>query len=280
MEILNEPRKLFSKESVNSKIEKVTIRELKILEQYSKAFKKSIQQYNTPKSICGYIVSAIGPIVAQSVPFKAKMSQIESLVKNLNDPDFLVKEVEKCMEIIQAQRSHYLKEHDLEFRTKKQKENYMTDWVAKYEISDLMQIFSSDIENLFFLRYVGFEFPELVKDVKHEEKRRIIEEEKFKGNRFIIETFGNSRKLQTLDQWIYERKAKNIKDCNKPLVFIADLLGHFVTFVACKIKRENGTDESTVFLLNSVKENHMEVQEVVFTICQLAFPEDIFASGV
>jgi len=279
MEISHEDRILFSKESTNTRIERVIVRELKILDQYSKAYKKSIKEHNTPKSICGYIVSAVGPLIAQAIPYKAKMSQVESLVKSLNEPTVMIQEVEKCMEIIQAQRSHYLQQNANDFKTKKSRDSYITDWVAKYEISDLMQIFGSDYENLFFLRYVGFEFPELVKDVKHEEKRRIVEEERFKGDRFIIESFHKTRKLQSLEQWIYEGKGKRLRDSNKPLVFIADLLGHFVTFFACKIKRENGVEESTLFLLNSVSENHMKVQEVVFTICQLAFPEDIFVSN-
>jgi len=170
-----------------------------------------------------------------------------------------------------------MKENSQHFIYKKDKSAYTTDWVAKYEISDLMQIFHPDLENLVFLRYVGYEFPNLVKDVKHEERKRLEQEEtKFKGNRFIIESFCGKRKLQTIDQWIYEGNLKTLNARDKPIVFIADLLGHYVTFVACKVFRENGKLEDTLFLLNSLKENHAGPihQEVIFQICQLAFPKE------
>ena len=40
------------------------------------------------------------------------------------------------------------------------------------------------LENLFFFRYVGLDFPEIVSQCKHEEKERLNEEIPFKGDKF------------------------------------------------------------------------------------------------
>ncbi len=275
METIRDSPSLFSHESKNVKVTGVIVREIKVLDQYGKAFKQSIKEYSTTKSICGFMVAAVAPIVARSLCYTATIPEVEVLLKKLHDSSLLKSEVEKYMEVVQGQRREYMKENPHDFIYKKDQSAYITDWVAKYEISDVMQIFNPDIENLVFLRYVGYEFPNLVKDVKHEEKKRLEKEEvKFKGQRFIIESFSEKRKLQTIDQWIYEGTLKTLNARDKPIVFIADLLGHYVTFVACKVFKENGQLEDTLFLLNSLKENHAGPihQEVIFQICQLAFP--------
>ena len=254
------------------KISGVTVRELKMLNQYSKFLKKTIYDYKSSKSICGYMVSVAGPILAQSASFMMQPSQIDAVIKKLKDPNVIVPELEKCMEIIQGQRQQYVRNHFGDFRTKKDRDRYITDWVAKYEISDLMQIIAPHVENLFFIRYVGFEFPHLVRELQHEEKKRIKEEEVFKGNRFIIESFCGGRKLQTLEEWLVEGRVKMLNEYDKPLVFIGDLLGHYVTFLACKVLKEDGTLEDTVFLINSVYENHISRHETIFALCQLVFP--------
>jgi len=277
MDIIRNSPYLFSHESKNVKVTGVMVREIKVLDQYGKAFKQSIKEFNTTKSICGFMVSAVAPIVAGSFCYTATIPEVEGWLKQLHDPSLLKFEVEKCMEVVQGQRQEYMKENAQDFIYKKDKSAYITDWVAKYEISDLMQIFHPDLENLVFLRYVGYEFPNLVKDVKHEEKKRLEREEvKFKGQRFIIESFSGKRKLQTIDQWIYDGTLKTLNARDKPIVFIADLLGHYVTFVACKVFREDGQLEDTLILLNSLKENHAGPihQEVIFQICQLAFPKE------
>ena len=276
MEFKSQTRVLFSTETVNIKIANVVVREVKVLNQLGKCFQKSIKEFNTPKQICGFIVSALGPLIAQNTSYVTHVTDIENMLKSLNDPSVVIPEVEKCMEILQSQRTQYIQEHPQEFKTKKAKEKYLTDWLAKYEIGDLMQISASHVANLFFVRYVSFQFPDLVKDVKHEEKNRLKDEEKFRKERFVIESAFGTRKLQTLDDWAYEGCGKLSKSFDKPLVFIGDLMGHYVTFLACKLLREDGTLEDTLFLLNSLKDNHISYQEIIFSICQLAFPESVF----
>ncbi len=279
MENINSQLCIFGHETLCTNILNLCVREIKTSDQYGKPFKKSIKDFQTSDSICGYVASAIAPFLGETTPFQTNPSELELLLNQLNDLSLLVPEVEKCMEIIQAQRQQYITENPHEFKTKKDKEKYMKDWVANYEISDLLQIFPPLNDNVFFLRHVSFQYPNLVKDVKHEEKRRLVEEEQFQDQKFIIESFSKVRKLQTIDQWIYEEKAKKLIESNKSLVFVTDLLGHFVTILACGMKKEDGKIEKTLLLINSVEENylkHSRCQEALFTIAQLVFPEEIF----
>jgi hypothetical protein len=150
----------------------------------------------------------------------------------------------------------------------------MSDWVATYEISDVMKVVGKDTNNLFFQRICSFEFPDLIKDVKHEELRRLKEEEPFKGHMFLIEKFGPKHKLMTLSEWTGENHTTDLPAKDKPLVFIGDLKGHFVTFMACKVLNDDGSLESTLLIFNSIDLNYLHCSEVLFTMTNLCFQDD------
>jgi hypothetical protein len=271
-------KKIFTHEAANIKIGDVRVREIKILDQYGKHYANSVKRFQTSKSICGYVVSAIAPLLAEWTSYMMQVKDLNEIFKTLNDPKFIVPQVEGAMEIIQGQRAEYLLKYGHEFKNKREQNAYMTDWVATYEISDVFQITAPKLRNLFFLRYCSFEFPDLLKDVKHEELRRLKEEEPFKGQRFIMESFFEKRKLNTIDQWTIQNHRKQMQERDKALVFAGDLKGHFVTFVACKVLLEDGNIEDTLFLINSVDQNYLSYQEAIFTLCQLTFPESVFNS--
>lgn len=149
----------------------------------------------------------------------------------------------------------------------------MTDWVANYEISDVSQILGVAQSNIYFFRYNSFEFPELVKEVKHEEKKRLKEEEPFKGKRFIMESFSNNRKLETVENFMIKNHPKELSKFDRPMVFICDLKGHYLTCLAFRLIRDDGTHEDTLLMINSTSTNYINRQEVLFTLAQIAFPE-------
>jgi len=190
----------------------------------------------------------------------------------------MIPKVENNMRIVQQQRARYIEQNPDEFNHEEEKTAYIKDYVAKYEISDLMQILGSDLENLVFLRHVGYEFPELVADLKHEEKKRLESEElNFKGEKLIIESFYQEKKLQTLQEWGASNILKGLRTKNKPLVLIGDLLGHYVVFVACRVTRRKDqlfSEEDTLFLLNSDRDDYISFEDIISEINKLAFPQE------
>lgn len=119
------------------------------------------------------------------------------------------------------------------------------------------------LENLFFFRYVGLDFPEIVSQCKHEEKERLNEEIPFKGNKFFIETFFPERRLENLKEWKEKRKCENDRK-QKILVFIGDVLGHFVTFFC------NCDEKSRVILLDTTESKYLdsEVTSQIFKLIE------------
>jgi len=254
--------KIFKHEKVNLKVGNIIVREIKILDQYGPHYAQSIAKYKTPSSICGYVVCAVAPLVSEWANYMiCQPEDVDKMIENLRDPKVMIPKVEEAMEIIQAQRTLYVEEYGDEFANPKERDFYIKDWVANYEISDLLQITSPNLKNLFFLRYCAFSFPEEVKKVKHEELRRLKEEEAFKGNRFIVESFYNERRLQTVDDWIREGHMEKLAATDKPLVFVGDLAGHFVTFVLCKVLKEDGTLEDNLLMINSTQTNYLNREE-------------------
>lgn len=61
----------------------------------------------------------------------------------------------------------------------------MKDWVANFEISDYLR--EKKFENIYFIRNVSWDHPELMDNIKYEEKDRIQEEIPFKGEIFFID---------------------------------------------------------------------------------------------
>ena len=93
-------KKLFRRESYNTKIAGVVVREVKILDQYSDFYEKSISKYKAPKSICGYVVSAVAPLLGEWAPYLSTKKDLDEMFDLLNDPSIMVPKVEEAMEMI------------------------------------------------------------------------------------------------------------------------------------------------------------------------------------
>jgi len=84
------------------------------------------------------------------------------------------------------------------------------------------------------------------------------DEQAFKNDRFIIETIHGERKFLSEKDFIKEGNTIKLTSSDKALVFVGDLAGHFVTFVICKVLKNNGDLEDNALLLNSTKGDYLE----------------------
>lgn len=157
--------------SNNSNIAGV-IREVKIIDQWSPAFKSIIKQYNAPSAICGYVAPAIAAL-AHTFPCTMTEAQVLSMQRFLSTPRAVLPLVTELMDYVCRDRADYISRYPQEFgggggcagkagtssptAAKKTnngsssssngsggvnpalKDHYMSNWVANYEISDFIR---------------------------------------------------------------------------------------------------------------------------------------------
>lgn len=93
-------QKIFKTETKNMKVANVVIREVKILDQYGPEYDDIIEKNKTPKSICGYIVCAVAPLLSELTSYMMTRDDINGLIEIFNDPNVMVPKVEEIMEMI------------------------------------------------------------------------------------------------------------------------------------------------------------------------------------
>lgn len=99
------------------------------------------------------------------------------------------------MHNIQEDRKRYVSHHASEFKNKREKDGYIMDWVANYEISDMMSCSPSEIRGkLHFVRHIERD------TVRHEEERRLVEEIPFRGVQFFIESYLSEEEIGKEEQ--------------------------------------------------------------------------------
>jgi hypothetical protein len=231
--------------------------EVKLFNQFSSEFTALMQKYNTSNSICGYLAPVISQYLCENL---TEIDLLPEIIEELNRPEVLFPLTEKSMEFIQTSRQKYIDCHP-ELFEENEKKNYIKDWVANYEISDyVLNLNDKSLTNLFFFRYVGWDFPLEAEKTTHEEKERLNEELPFKGNKFFMESFYERRELHTIENW-----KKSIKPLllttEDFLVFIADLKGHFVSFVYIVSRKR-------LILLDTTKASYLN-SEVVGKLAEL-----------
>ena len=206
--------------------------EVKLFDQFSSAFLPLIEANNTTSSLCGYLAPIIALYICSQM--SKNLDNFTEIIADLNKAEVILPLVDTSMGFIRECRQKYVDTHKNDFKDEKEQRNYLRDWVANYEISDFLQekTKGKQFDNVFFLRYVAWGFPEEASRCTHEEKIRIQEELKFKGEKFFIESFCPIRKLESLIEWKRENREKE-----EFLVFVGDLKGHFVTFVYFRRKK-------------------------------------------
>ena len=266
-----EVEKLIYYESSNYKLNDIIVREIKIIDQYSHCFKEMIDKYRTSFSICGYFVTALICFISDYCSNIMETTTLEEIILLLNDSEFVQQTLEEPMKFINSQRNQYTKNFPEEFKTEGEVKKYFKDLVANYEISDYLKQKCSQIENVIFFRQNSYNFPNEILKMKHEELKRLKEEKIFKEEKFIIETFGSNSRLMFLKEFEKENIFKKLILTEKALVFVADLLGHFVIIMVCSL-RNNGKNEKNIILLNSIRANYIKIKKAeIATIASYTF---------
>ena len=252
-----EVEKIFLTESCNYKLfGDIIVREVKTVDQYIDYFSKIIKRYYTATSICGYFVSAISPLLADRTTNLMDIEKINTILLDLNVKELVEPHLEQAMKTIYNQRAKYISEFAHEFSTPKEKNKYLKDWIANYEISDVMREQCFQRENLFFFRQNPFNFPKEVQKIKHEELKRLKDIEHLKEEEFIIEKFCVKNGLIAINQFKQENYFKTLIKNDKSMILICDLVGHFVCFVVCFVFY-NDTIEKNIILVNSTENNYI-----------------------
>ena len=230
--------------------------EVKLFDQFSVAFLPLIEANNATSSLCGYLA----PIVALYIcsHLSKNLENFTEIIANLNKADVILPLVDTSMGFIRECRQKYVDTHQSDFKNEKEQRDYLRDYVANYEISDFLQHTTKEkpFENVFFIRYVAWGFPEEASSCTHEEQNRIQEELKFLEEDFIMESFCPKREVESLFEWKKINREK--EEC---LVFVGDLKGHFVTFVYFRRKK-------TLVLMDTTNNTYLKSQ-VVKTLANL-----------
>jgi hypothetical protein len=228
--------KLFSLENHTIKYKENTFfREILIYDQWSSDFFELIKQYQTPSAICGYLAISLSYFISEH-PHKT-VKEIEKLTLDISkSKEEILKRVEKVMKFIHNDRSNYIKKFKQDFKSQKEITTYMQDWVANYEISDFMK--KNQNKEIFFIRNIERD----LNSIKHEEFKRVSEEENFRDELFFIEEcVGNQFK-----------KPKEWKVPEGSPVFISDLGGHFGVVLRYETEKEEG-----LVLINTMKSSYV-----------------------
>lgn len=180
----------------------------------------------------------------------------------LPDGIALKPELADVMAHIRASRERWIAEHAADFPSDRSRRDYLTAWVANYEISDYLACQTpEDVDGVVFLRFN--QWPERGSATHEEAARLHVEEARFGGGQgdkadtmthagadpdtcsmFVVEDFGADRwtspdcthgdaperpVLRTPAEWKDARHARG--QLRHPKVFVLDLNGHFCVAV-------------------------------------------------
>eukprot|EP00746_Dinoflagellata_sp_MGD_P027350 gnl/MRDRNA2_/MRDRNA2_164566_c0_seq1.p1 gnl/MRDRNA2_/MRDRNA2_164566_c0~~gnl/MRDRNA2_/MRDRNA2_164566_c0_seq1.p1 ORF type:complete len:323 (-),score=65.81 gnl/MRDRNA2_/MRDRNA2_164566_c0_seq1:107-1075(-) len=218
------------------------ILQVNTIDQFAESFLPLIDAFKAPSASCGYFSIANALLVAENIKDRSmSVNELQSFIDStLRNVKCVTARVEDAMCFIQDSRKSYIQNHQKDFPSYDEQEEYMRAWVANYEISDYLQK-SNAPQNSYFFRYN--QWPE--RDAAtHEERDRIEEEREFgsdalgnKGSvplmegatRFILERFQPQRMLQRPEAWLSEHENEvSFTAPVLPCIFIVDVNGHFL----------------------------------------------------
>jgi hypothetical protein len=268
----NTGQKSFVCESNSTKVFPGYLREIKIVDQYG-TFENLIQKYSTPGSLCGYLSLAVARIMVENAGmliYESDSEEIDSLVTNcLRNSKYISLQLEEEIKHLQTLRSNYINNHPADF-TPKERQNYMKDWVAGYEISERIRNFSkSEKCDILFLRHLQKSIaPDI--PVRHEEAEHLAEEEVFLPNPFLIQ-----HGQQYYDPKEFLSKIKQWKtDPQFSPIFILCLIGHYVVAKPMMLKKSaNSVPIPTLLLFNTVMETRYDDTPMARALFDLWFLE-------
>jgi len=264
--------------------------------QFSQHWAPLIREFSSPSSICGYMVMANVLALQRLLPRGGLWSQtqLRQLLQGLRDPAELEPSLREAMRFVAVSRSEWITKHAADFRTDAASKNYLSAWVANYEISDFFQIVAArgglNGAPVHFVRYN--QWPQH-SAATHEERARLAEEERFGGSvdsagrviykesdaTFLVEGFTPERCLQTPEMFL-KNFAADRKPPLAPAVFVADLNGHFVTCVAVHLESTQGEVKPALIVINTTGTSYLDNPTCAFTFDLVYPPEASDASAV
>jgi hypothetical protein len=253
-----------------SKNGKGEIWEMRIVDQWQDALHPMIEKYKLPSALCGVMTTSIAPTLASFESEVMSSGEVFDMVMKLRNLESFQSALENAGEYYHQDRVEYLKRYASEFETEDEKNHYLNDWIANYEISDFMRLKMKD-PKVHFIRRIE------KGTVKHEELRRVAEEKPFREYEFFVELFVTEeekspeelqRRLVTASEW-RELRRSGVHNGN---TFIFDTLGHFVLLKALYFRKaENEEPIPVLALLNTSKGLQIHKKKVMKEIFQMIF---------
>jgi len=281
------------------------VHQLNLFDQFHSSFNEMILEHATPSAICGYIACALArqlnlrlrPADGSCAAF-SQLTNLDALVEELRDGEALKPELRAAMIHIHDSRERWIEAHADQFPDESTRREYLSAWVANYEISDYLRSQpAADVDGVVFLRFN--QWPERASATHEEAARLAVEEARFGGSAdgdkadvtrqtdasdnysmFVVEDFGADANdiegpaLRTPAEWLGARVSDDGRR-RRPKVFVLDLNGHFCVAVPhAKGKKVPGGLECCLTLLNTTDGSYLGgsgglVSSVAF---DLAFP--------
>ena len=287
------------------------LNQLNLFDQFHPTFNGLVEEHCAPSAICGYVSCALAKqlavrLAAGEASGEERVLTAEALAvaEALRDGEALKPELRAAMAHVRAHRERWIGTHPSDFPDERSRHEYLSAWVANYEISDYLASLPA-VDGVVFLRFN--QWPERG-NARHEEAVRLVAEEaRFGGqaqgdkadtarcaggadeesdySMFIVEDFGADAAaggvpgagggpvLRTPAEWLCARAASGRP--HRPRVFVLDLNGHFCVAVPHSTPRKvPGGEECCLTLLNTTQASYLGgagglIASVAF---DLAFP--------
>lgn len=263
--------------------------QLNLFDQFHAVFTDIIKEHSAPSAICGYISCALAKQLALRLAGNphgyTRTTHALAAAEALRDGNALKPELADVMAHVRASRERWIANHAAEFPDERSRREYLTAWVANYEISDYLRAQTAEhVDGVSFLRYNQWPEREVA---THEEAARLeVEESRFGGHQgdkadtrtysgldpcafsmFVVEDFGPDAEvrdgasaegpvLRTPAEWMHARKVREQQ--RLPKVFVLDLNGHFCVAVPHGEPKElPGGWDCALLLLNTTQASYL-----------------------
>lgn len=273
----NRPRRSVDRGGTHAQLEQNggQLLQINTFSQFHKLFHLSIRQFQAPQAICGY-VSMASAVACNAMLSKlpgrrvSSVKQLHQLEAALRDAPSLLPGIRESMNFVFQSRKRYIDSHGDKFRSERSRREYLSAWVANFEISDFFRDQQRrgvvDLKGVMFLR---FNQASELGAATHEERQRIIEEEvKFGSAKrkacdkatdftpgdvvFLAETFSPKWSLNTPEHYAATANAKESEVVAPASVFVLDLNGHFCIAVPARID-----GKQLLVLFNTTSANYL-----------------------
>ncbi|CAD8064463.1 unnamed protein product [Paramecium primaurelia] len=240
-QFLNQFKDIINVNDIIQKDENTAIGQIYLYNQFSDEFSDLIEKFTTTQSICGF--TSVGNAIALK-QVGSQIGYVQAIQHLKKNSQLRRKYVQDAMIYIQNCRRKYIQQSQWLSQNQKDANNYLKDWVANFEISDYLR--EKKFENIYFIRNVSWDHPELMDNIKYEEKDRIQEEIPFKGEIFFIDYGFTKQYIRKKD---FEYSSQH--------VYVIDILGHFICSVVLEDK-----GKKLILLLETMENNRLNNQTI------------------